>query len=45
VMLWIEQSGYSKPVNFEITHRPKYFEGRPEKYLDYAVTSILRALS
>lgn len=45
VMRWIEQSGYVKPVNFEITHRPKYFEGGPEEYLDYAVSSILKALS
>jgi len=45
VMRWIEQSGYTKPINFEITHRPRYFEGRPEEYLDYAVSSILRALS
>lgn len=45
VMRWIDQSGYTKPVNFEITHRPKYFEGGPEEYLDYATRSILRALS
>jgi sugar phosphate isomerase/epimerase len=45
VMRWVEQSGYTKPVNFEITHRPRYFEGRPEEYLDSAVSSILRALS
>jgi sugar phosphate isomerase/epimerase len=45
VMRWVEQSGYTKPVNFEITHRPRYFEGRPEEYLDYAVGSIHRALS
>ncbi len=44
VMGWIEKSGHSKPVNFEITHRPRYFEGRPEEYLDYARSSILRAL-
>jgi sugar phosphate isomerase/epimerase len=45
VMRWVDQSGYAKPVNFEITHRPKYFGGTPEEYLDYAVSSILRALS
>ncbi len=45
IMRWLKQNGYAKPLNFEITHRPKYFEGRPEEYLDNAVTSILRALS
>jgi sugar phosphate isomerase/epimerase len=45
VMHWIEQSGYSKPLNFEITHRPRYFDGAPEEYLDYAARSILKALS
>lgn len=45
VMRWIGQSSYTKPVNFEITHRPKYFEGAPEEYLDYAAKSILRTLS
>jgi sugar phosphate isomerase/epimerase len=45
VMRWIEQTGYSKPLNFEITHQPRYFEGTPEDYLDYAVRSILKALS
>ena len=45
VMRWIGQSGYTKQVNFEITHRPKYFGGTPEEYLDYAVDSIMRALS
>ncbi len=44
VMGWVEKSGYTKPVNFEITHRLKYFEGRPEEYLDHARSSILRAL-
>ena len=45
VIQWITQSGYAKPFNFEITHRPRYFEGRPEEYLDNAVSSILKALS
>ncbi len=45
VMRWIKTSGYSKPLNFEITHRPRYFEGAPEEYLDYATKSILKALS
>lgn len=43
-MRWIGQTGYTKPVNFEITHRPKYFEGSPEEYLDYTVSSIIRAI-
>ena len=45
VMRWIGQSGYSKPVNFEITHRPRYFEGTPNEYLDHVVASIVKALS
>ncbi len=45
VMHWVRKSGYSKPLNFEITHRPKYFEGAPEDYLDYAKRSILRCIS
>jgi len=45
VMRWVGQSGYAKPVNFEITHRPKYFEGKPEEYLDYVVDSIDRVPS
>ncbi|MCU0859850.1 MAG: sugar phosphate isomerase/epimerase [Thermoplasmata archaeon] len=45
VMRWVDDCGYPKPVNFEITHRPKYFEGTPEAYLDHAVDSIIRAVS
>jgi sugar phosphate isomerase/epimerase len=45
VLRWVDQTGYPEPVNFEMTHRPKYFEGGPEEYLDYAVKSIDTAMS
>ncbi len=27
VLRWVEQTGYPKPINFEMTHCPMYFEG------------------
>ncbi len=45
LMRWIAQSGYSKPVNFEITHRPELFEGSMEDYLDFVTRSIAKAMA
>jgi len=45
VMQWIERSGYQKPVNFEITHNPRLFEGTMKEFLDYAVRSIRKTLA
>lgn len=45
VMQWIECGGYRKPINFEITHDPTFFEGTMEEFLDYTVRSIRKALA
>jgi sugar phosphate isomerase/epimerase len=45
VMRWIGRSGYVKPINFEITHDPRYFEGTAEEFLAFTAKSIRRALS
>jgi sugar phosphate isomerase/epimerase len=44
VMRWIKWSGYTKPINFEITHYPKFFEGTMEEFLDHTVRSIRKTL-
>ena len=44
VMQWIKECGYTKPVNFEITHNPEFFNGPMEEFLDYTVRSIRKAL-
>lgn len=45
MMHWIERSGYSKPINFEISHHPDLFEGTPKDFMDYSVRSIRRAMA
>jgi len=45
VMLWIEQSGYEKPINFEVSHHPELFKGTPEEFLDRAVRSVRKAMA
>jgi len=40
VMGWIKERKYSKPMNFEITHRIKLFDGTMEDFLSYTVLSI-----
>jgi sugar phosphate isomerase/epimerase len=45
VMHWIERSGYAKPINFEITCDPRYFEGSMEEFMDYTVLSIRKTLT
>lgn len=45
VMQWIERSGYIKPINFEVTHDPRFFEGGMEEFLNYTVRSIQKALA
>jgi sugar phosphate isomerase/epimerase len=45
VMQLIERSGYRKPINFEVLHDPRFFEGTPEGFLDYTVRSIRRTLA
>lgn len=45
VMQWIERSEYPKPINFEILHDPRFFEGTPEGFLDYTVRSIRKTLA
>ena len=44
VMKWIRESGYRKPVNFEIAHDSELFEGTMEEYMLYAVKAIDRAM-
>ena len=45
VMQWIEGSRYTKPINFEITHNPKFFEGTIDEFLEYTVRMIRKALA
>jgi len=40
VTQWIKASGYKKPINFEITHNPKHFNGTMEEFLNYTVNQI-----
>ena len=40
IMNWIKEIGYSRPINFEITHRAKLFDGTMIDYLDYIVKQI-----
>ncbi len=44
IVEWIKETGYSKPINFEITHSPRLFEGTMEEYLRFSVEAINRLL-
>jgi len=45
VMGWIKESGYAKPINFEVTHDPDLFEGTMDEFLDYTRNSILKVMA
>lgn len=45
IMEWIKENEYAKPINFEVTHSPKLFEGTMEEFLDYTVASIRKAMA
>jgi len=44
VMGWINESGYGKPLNFEVTHYKRLFKGSMVDFLDQATWSIKRVL-
>jgi sugar phosphate isomerase/epimerase len=44
VMQWILKSSYSKPINFEITHSSKLFDGSIEDFMEYSVRSIRKLI-
>lgn len=44
-MRWIKQTGYAKPVNFEITHREHLFDGTMQQYARYARRNVMRAMT
>lgn len=43
-MRWIGESGYPKPINFEITHNYEFFKGPMEEYLEHSAALIGKAL-
>lgn len=45
LMPFIARIGYSKPINFEITHRQGLFDGTMEEYLDFAAGSIRKSMA
>jgi len=45
VMRWIKHSGYKKPINFEITHNPRLFNGTMEEFMEYTVRSIKKVMA
>ena len=44
VMGWIKESGYSKPLNFEIIHDPRLFKGTMREYMEYLTHAIKEVL-
>jgi len=44
VMQWILKSSFSKPINFEITHSSKLFNGSMEDFMEYSVRSIRKLI-
>jgi len=44
VAKWIKESGYSKPINFEVIHYPVLFNGTMEEFLKYTVDAIKRVM-
>jgi len=44
-MAWIKQTGYAKPINFEITHRTQLFDGTMQQYARYARRAVVKAMS
>jgi sugar phosphate isomerase/epimerase len=43
-MRWIDQTGYAKPINFEITHRDHLYDGTMHQYIRYVRDSVARAM-
>jgi len=43
-MEWIRQTGYAKPLNFEITHREHLFEGTMSQYMRDVRQKVMRAM-
>lgn len=43
-MTWLKQTGYTKPVNFEITHRAHLFDGTMRQYIRYVRRSVVRTM-
>ena len=43
-MTWIRQTGYAKPLNFEITHREHLFDGTMSQYMRDARQRVRRAM-
>jgi sugar phosphate isomerase/epimerase len=44
VVDWIKATGYSKPINFEVTHYPRFFNGTMIEFLTYATESIRKVM-
>jgi sugar phosphate isomerase/epimerase len=45
VMRWIGSAGYAKPINFEIVHKSRFFEDSMERFLEFSVGSIQKAMA
>jgi hypothetical protein len=44
-MQWLKQTGYAKPINFEITHRTHLFDGTMHQYIRHARQSVVKAMA
>ncbi len=45
IMGWIKESGYRKPINFEVIHKPMHFKGTMGGFLTQTVESAQRTLA
>jgi sugar phosphate isomerase/epimerase len=45
VMGWIKSTCYSKPINFEIEYKTCFFGNSMNKFLEYSINSIQKAMS
>ncbi len=45
VVEWIKSTGYSKPINFEVTHYPHFFNGTMIEFLNVTTESIKKVMA
>lgn len=44
VVDWVRSTGYSKPINFEVTHYPHFFNGTMIEFIDLSTESIKKVM-
>ena len=45
VVGWVKSTGYSKPINFEVTHYPHFFSGTMTEFMDTTTESVKKVMA